>query len=299
MREWISIRHDRENEGMSFTELSNKYGVGRSRIHRRAQIEKWDLPNKLVTQDGARYKEKQGVEMGRSLNKSETAINKKNNINHMSGSRGTSSFESLTSKDFDTVSFQLFEGNKYAGNVAKIGGVKVPRLSNGKYQDAYASVAYQIGLLGGTHKCIASACEVSEQTIHNWMKKYPEFKLAWLDGRLLADCNVVNSLYRSAIGYNLKFVESKIVNDKLVITEKLRHYPPNMTAAMYWLNNRQPHLWKSKVEVEPEIVAEPIDSKKMDDLYEAVLREADELFNANFNRAERLGLKLDGEGEDD
>lgn len=44
VREWALLRHDREIKGMTFVELSKKYGVAKSTIHSRADKEGWQTP---------------------------------------------------------------------------------------------------------------------------------------------------------------------------------------------------------------------------------------------------------------
>jgi hypothetical protein len=64
----------------------------------------------------------------------------------------------------------------------------------------------------------------------------------------------------TAIGYERDEIELKVVSmggDAGSQVEQVpvkRYYPPNVSAAKFWLTNRQPQLWKEKVEVEQQNV---------------------------------------------
>jgi hypothetical protein len=135
------------------------------------------------------------------------------------------------------------KGNKYAaGN--KGGGRETV------YKEEYANIAYNMCLLGATDKELANCFDVSEQTINVWKQKHEEFKLALKRGKLEADAVIASKLYHRAKGY--EHPEDKIFNDNgtPLVVPTIKHYPPDTTAAIFWLKNRQPDKWRDKSEVE-------------------------------------------------
>lgn len=125
-----------------------------------------------------------------------------------------------------------------------------------KYKPEYADLARKFCLLGANNKRLAELFEVAESTINKWLVDTPEFSEAVRAGREIADANVANSLYQRAIGY--EHVEDDIrtvaigmgQGSEIVITPTIKRYAPDTGAATMWLKNRQPQLWRDKVEVE-------------------------------------------------
>lgn len=119
-----------------------------------------------------------------------------------------------------------------------------------KYKDEYAKQAYKLCLLGSTDEDMADFFEVSKSTINNWKHDYPEFLDSIKRGKISADANVASRLYKRAIGY--EHDEDKIFNhqgEALIVPTK-KHVQPDTTAAIFWLKNRQPKMWRDKQEVD-------------------------------------------------
>lgn len=126
---------------------------------------------------------------------------------------------------------------------------KVGRRSS--YREAYANQALKLALLGAKDKELADFFGVSTQTLNKWKKDYPEFLDALKKGKDVADSNVASKLYNRAIGYDFK--ETHIVRkDGKVVGEKhiTKHQPPDTTAAIFWLKNRQPDKWRDRKELQ-------------------------------------------------
>ena len=135
------------------------------------------------------------------------------------------------------------KGNKFAQ-----GGPGGGRPS--EYKDEYAKIAESLCKLGATDAEIAEALGFCETTINSWKLKHQEFSEALKNGKMLADARVADSLYRRATGYEHKAV--KIVADAKTGAEHqveyIERYPPDTTACIFWLKNRQRAKWRDRVE---------------------------------------------------
>jgi hypothetical protein len=105
-------------------------------------------------------------------------------------------------------------------------------------------------LLGATDKEIANFFEVDERTINRWKIDYPVFCQSLKRGKLQADATVAYKLYKRATGF--KHTEDKIfVHEGQTITvPTIKTYPPDTTAAIFWLKNRRTSEWRDKHENE-------------------------------------------------
>ena len=122
------------------------------------------------------------------------------------------------------------------------------------FKQEYIQLAENYALLGATDAEIAEFFSVSEQTLNSWKKKFPQFLESLKKGKAVADSNVASKLYNRAIGYDCK--ATKIVTYEGKVTDQVEyveHYPPDTTAAIFWLKNRQPGKWRDKKEVENQV----------------------------------------------
>ncbi len=116
-----------------------------------------------------------------------------------------------------------------------------------KYKPDYDEQAYKLALLGHTDIEMANFWEVEEKTVNLWKKKFPSFLQALKKGKDVADANVVQSLYKRATGYDAKATKFATFEGKITDKEEyIEHYPPDPTAIIYWLKNRQPAKWRDK-----------------------------------------------------
>lgn len=119
------------------------------------------------------------------------------------------------------------------------------------YKDEYTELAYNYCLLGATDADLGNFFGVSETTINNWKKDHPEFLESLKRGKQQADAQVAKSLFQRATGYS--HPETKIATTEGRITDSQefeKHYAPDPTAAIFWLKNRQPELWRDKQQTE-------------------------------------------------
>lgn len=111
---------------------------------------------------------------------------------------------------------------------------------------------------GKTDKQVADAIGVAVRTLQYWKASQPEFLHSLKEGKDVADELVVSSLFRRATGYT--HPEEKIFQfeGRVVRAKTSKHYPPDVTAAIYWLKNRRPEEWRDPgqpLPVTPDLVA--------------------------------------------
>lgn len=122
------------------------------------------------------------------------------------------------------------------------------------YKEEYSNQALKLCLLGATDKELAEFFSVSEQTLNKWKKDFPEFLESLKKGKSIADANVASKLYNRAIGYDCKATKFATLEGKVTDSiEYIEHYPPDTTAAIFWLKNRQPEKWRDRKEVDANI----------------------------------------------
>ena len=76
---------------------------------------------------------------------------------------------------------------------------------------------------GLTNEQIAEKLGINPDTLYQYQKKYPEFSETLKKGKEIVDFQVENALLKNALA-------------------------GNVTAQIYWLNNRKPKQWKNKRE---------------------------------------------------
>jgi hypothetical protein len=118
------------------------------------------------------------------------------------------------------------------------------------YRKEYAEQARKLCLLGYTDRQLADFFNVNERTINRWKIDHPEFCQSIKDGKEFADIDVVDSLYKRAIGIEYEEIELKTdgKNKSKRVVKKL--IPPDTTAQIFWLKNRQPQKWRDKQEID-------------------------------------------------
>ncbi len=125
-----------------------------------------------------------------------------------------------------------------------------PRISDVARYDGVDRLE-KLAKLSLTDREIADVLGVTENQLKAWRRRHPAVGNAIKRGRHIADSNVVESLYRMAIGYTVPDEVVKVNGDgKVTIVETTKFYPPNPVAAFFWLKNRQSEHWRDKREVE-------------------------------------------------
>lgn len=117
------------------------------------------------------------------------------------------------------------------------------------YQTEYAIQAKKLCLLGATDKDLADFFEVGITTVNQWKLDRVEFSEALRDGKILADAEVVHSLYKRATGYTGKKTVTASKDGIIVdIRQVDEEVAPDVKAATFWLTNRQRKRWSERVE---------------------------------------------------
>lgn len=140
--------------------------------------------------------------------------------------------------------------------------LKMPYLS--KFRDWHVKTVFYYALLGMTEEQISIAFDISLSTFNEWKNKFPTFLEAFQKGKEQADAQVVHSVYRSAIGYEVEAEQivtskrrtfdpstGKVIGEEteIIRVPVIKKYPPNMKAALRWLEVRQPAQWSNRKEI--------------------------------------------------
>jgi len=125
-----------------------------------------------------------------------------------------------------------------------------------KYRPEFVQQARQLALLGLTDVDMARVFGVGERNLNRWKSTHTDFAAAMNEGKVPADSDVAASLYRKAVGY--EYDEEQAIKVKAVIVKdgdrkeaeqvkivKVRRFQPADTVAcIFWLKNRQRHIWR-------------------------------------------------------
>jgi len=119
-----------------------------------------------------------------------------------------------------------------------------------KYQPEYATQAAKLCALGATDSQLADFFGVSVSTISLWKVEHSEFSEALKMAKEEADAKVEQSLYRRAMGFECDEVDIRVIDKEVIQTPIRKIYPPDTTAAIFWLKNRKPSQWRETKAIE-------------------------------------------------
>lgn len=88
---------------------------------------------------------------------------------------------------------------------------------------------------------IAPLLGVQARAIDSAMNRNPDLQEAVRAARKQADIQVVNALFRRAVGYN--YAEMLYDNYGKIVRKVFKHLPPDVTAIIFWLKNRMKDEW--------------------------------------------------------
>ena len=122
-----------------------------------------------------------------------------------------------------------------------------------KYKPEFCDQARKLCALSATDAQIADFFGVSEVTINSWKGKNPEFLKSLKESKEQQDTKVERSLFERAMGYSHPETKVFCQNGEVTEVDTRKHYPPDTTAMIFWLKNRQPAKWRERQEVKMEL----------------------------------------------
>jgi hypothetical protein len=116
----------------------------------------------------------------------------------------------------------------------------------------YIPIAKRMAYLGATDRDLAVAFNINISTVWDWRTKYPAFADALRLGKKEADQRTERSLYQRANGYSYDAVKIFMPAGakEPVIVPYVEHCPPDVTAGIFWLKNRDPARWRDAWQLE-------------------------------------------------
>ena len=107
-----------------------------------------------------------------------------------------------------------------------------------KFDQVDLALVERLAKEGKTEAEICSVLEVDCSTFYRWKQKYPSFRMVLNSWKLEADRKVEEALYNRATGMT-------------VATEQgMKELPPDTTACIFWLKNRNRNEWRDKQDIE-------------------------------------------------
>jgi len=119
-----------------------------------------------------------------------------------------------------------------------------------KFKPEFIAQAEKLCRLGATDVEVADFLEVEVRTLYRWKAENEKFCHALKAGKEQADDRVERSLFARANGYEHDEVDIRVVANAIVQTPIRKYYPPDTTAAIFWLKNRKPKEWRETKAVE-------------------------------------------------
>lgn len=116
------------------------------------------------------------------------------------------------------------------------------------YRPEYADQAKKLCELGATDQEMADFFEVDVRTVYRWKADHDEFCQSLKAGKAIADERVERSLYQKAIGYEqdeVKIFMPASASEPVYAPFRAK-VAPDTTAAIFWLKNRRPDMWRDK-----------------------------------------------------
>lgn len=122
--------------------------------------------------------------------------------------------------------------------------------------EKFKDIILKMAELGLTDEQMAMCAGITPQTLANWKKKNKDFFESLKNSKAISDARVEKSLFERALGYSCK--EDRIFNDNgtPIVVPTTKNYPPDVTACIFWLKNRQPDKWREKQDVNLKVDSE-------------------------------------------
>lgn len=121
-----------------------------------------------------------------------------------------------------------------------------------KFSERLALRILDLARQGKTEEQIADLVGISRGTLQNWKGAHPDFLIALKASRRVADELVEAALFERACGYRHPAVKFFYDSESgaIVSQEYTEHYPPDTTACIFWLKNRNRKRWRDRQEKE-------------------------------------------------
>lgn len=142
-----------------------------------------------------------------------------------------------------------------AGGKSKALAIPVPGPGRkSRYRPEFAEQARKLCLLGATDKELADFFEVAESTVHKWKHDHPAFSESIRAGKVIADAEVADSLFKRATGEYVQLeklvkVKGEDGQEKFEAVRYKGYIPGDPNAAFRWLLNRRRQNWADKTEM--------------------------------------------------
>jgi hypothetical protein len=116
--------------------------------------------------------------------------------------------------------------------------------------DKIKEIMLNLAPMGMSNKEIADVIGVSDRTIYRWLEENPEFCHTYNNEKLFGDAKVTQAMYKAACGdvVTVETHEGVDATGNVIDKKVTKQHKPDITAAKFWLTNRQPDKWKEKVE---------------------------------------------------
>lgn len=114
------------------------------------------------------------------------------------------------------------------------------------FKPEFIAQAAKLCALGATDIEIADFFGVDARTLYRWKAEREEFCQSIKVAKEVADTRVERSLFAKANGYEHDDVHVSNFQGAVTLTPIRKYYPPDSTAAIFWLKNRKPEQWRDK-----------------------------------------------------
>lgn len=116
---------------------------------------------------------------------------------------------------------------------------------------------------GLTDEQIAENIGINRKTLYEWKNKYDLICNALKRGKVVFDSEAEQALHKAGVGYFVEEVETYITETNGVQTKRIKKnkkwIPPNVTALIFWLKNREPEKWRDRktqdINITPTIIS--------------------------------------------
>lgn len=101
---------------------------------------------------------------------------------------------------------------------------------------------------------IAAKIGIRTSTFYEWQNRFPAFSEAIKKGKAPVDFEVENALLKRALGYDYEETTTEVYGDgKKHVKKVKKHMPPDVAAAIIWLKNRKPSVWRERPDLDKKV----------------------------------------------